>query len=342
MSAIIYKCPNCGAGVIFDPAKQKFTCEYCSSDFEEQELIDFANSQAGPAPTVLYSCPSCGAEIITDENTAVTFCYYCHNPVVLSERLEGKYEPDLVVPFAVNRQDAITRFLDWAGKKKFVPKAYFAKEQIEKITGIYFPCWVTDCDADLDMQAHAINVRVWRSGDMEYTETKHFQVRRTGGAVFRGIINNALCKEQEQWLEYIEPYQLKDAKPYNPGYLLGFQAEKRNIEKEEYTQKVRQEVEQQAQMMIRKSVTGYTNVSSVQTQVHVKNEKWYYTLLPLWMLTYKDRSGKIYVYAMNGQTGKVSGILPLDRGKLWRLFFGVSGSVAAVLFLITVIGGLLV
>ena len=38
MAAITYKCPNCDGGLVFDPASQKYHCEYCLSDFTQEEL----------------------------------------------------------------------------------------------------------------------------------------------------------------------------------------------------------------------------------------------------------------------------------------------------------------
>ena len=115
MAAITYKCPNCDGGLVFDPSSQKYHCEYCLSDFTQEELESLSQELvhrkaehqepglqeqdrrepggAGAQP-VLYTCPSCGAQIVTDETTAATFCYYCHNPVVLAGRLEGQFRPD--------------------------------------------------------------------------------------------------------------------------------------------------------------------------------------------------------------------------------------------------------
>ena len=38
MATITYKCPNCGGGMIFDPASQKFKCEFCLSDYTQAQL----------------------------------------------------------------------------------------------------------------------------------------------------------------------------------------------------------------------------------------------------------------------------------------------------------------
>ena len=125
MSATItYKCPNCGGGLQFDPEKQKYACEYCLSEFTQDELerlspeesadqagfsFDEAageentGEQSREGTSVLYTCPSCGAEIVTDETTAADICYYCHNPVILSGKLSGEYNPDYVIPFQLDR-----------------------------------------------------------------------------------------------------------------------------------------------------------------------------------------------------------------------------------------------
>ena len=64
-----------------------------------------------------------------------SFCYYCHNPVVLGKRLEGSYLPNKIIPFEIGREDAEKKFLDFVSKKKYVPKAFFNKKQIESMTG---------------------------------------------------------------------------------------------------------------------------------------------------------------------------------------------------------------
>ena len=163
MAVISFKCPNCDGELIFDPETQKYKCEYCGSKFTQAELdalqpaeseetdagaadgSDEAEQETteqqsadtkkkegedGGAEAVIYNCPSCGAEIVTDATTAATFCYYCHNPVMLGKRLEGKYLPNKVIPFKISKKEAEKRFLEYVGKKKFVPKAYEARVKI--------------------------------------------------------------------------------------------------------------------------------------------------------------------------------------------------------------------
>ncbi len=358
MAVVTYKCPNCGGGLIFDPQAQDFGCEYCGSHFTEEELDRLApareqeDRQPAPEPeaagapgpgeasaqehyAVVYRCPSCGAEVVTDETTAATFCYYCHNPVVLEGRLQGEYAPDKVIPFAVERERAVSDFLEWAGKKWFVPRAFFSKQQIEKISGVYFPYWTADFDIHGVLEGTGTQVRTWRAGNTEYTETRHYRVAREGRLVFEEIVRNALQKANRKLVEGILPFNGSAAKDFQMGYLSGFQAEKRDVDKEQVEQEVAGEAREYSETLLRESAPGYAAVVPSRLDADVVKADWHYILLPVWVLTYKGRGGKIYYYAMNGQTGKVCGELPVDGKRLAALF----AAVALPLFAILSLGG---
>lgn len=369
MAVISYKCPNCDGELVFSPATQNFKCEYCMSMFSQEELEamkqdlgaredvakqepeaweDVAKQesearedgakQENQEEAVAYTCPSCGAEIVTDSTTAATFCYYCHNPVVLSGRLSGEYLPDRVVPFAIDKKQATQRFLDYVHSKKFIPRAFFRKKQIEKLSGIYFPYWVYECTMDGTMDAQGTNIRVWRSGEMEFTETKYYRVEREGTVELDDITKNALKEADKKLAEGVLPYDLREMKEFHMGFLSGFLAQKRNVDKEELKGTVQQEVRDYGKQLLRDTITGYSGVTVNSHNLKPQKEKWSYVLLPVWTLTYKAHNGKFYYYSMNGQTGKVYGELPVDYRKVC-LLGGIVGLIVMALFLI---GGYLI
>ena len=49
-----------------------------------------------------------------------------------------------------------------------------------------------------------------------------------------------------------------------------------------------------------------------------KQENWRYVLFPVWTLTYPGKDGKVYYYAMNGQTGTINGDFPYERIRALR------------------------
>lgn len=321
MAAITYKCPNCDGGLMFDPASQNYHCEYCLSDFtqEEMDALKPDNDSA-----VLYNCPSCGAQIVAEATTAATFCYYCHNPVVLAGRLEGEFEPDYVIPFQIDRERAGEIFSEWIRKKKYVPKAFYDKRQIETMTGVYFPYWIYNCKVDGVLDAQGTRLRTWDTAGMRYTETKIYDVKRQGTMEVDHVARNGLRKANRRLVDGVMPYQMEEKKRFSMGYLSGFLAENRDMQKEEFVTDVRTEVRDFALSSLQSQAGEYSSMKVRRREADLRDEIWGYALLPVWTLTYNDKAkGKIYYFALNGQTGKICGQLPVDKKKLVGLFLSI-------------------
>lgn len=322
---LTYRCPNCGGPLKFDPENQKYACEYCLSQFTQKEAEDAGTEESqkemeGGEP-LLYTCPSCGAEIVTDGTTAATFCYYCHNPVILSRRLSGEYHPDYVIPFAIEKEKAADIFQLWMKKKRFVPKAFYSEDQIEKISGVYFPYMLYSCRAEGSLTARADRLRVWVSGGRRFTETQTYEVRREGSMPVKFVPRNALKKANRELVEGVLPYETEKMKPFSMSCLSGFLAERRDMGEQEFQSEVESEVRSFAEDTLKNSITSYDSVRTQENYVRLEDEKWEYALLPVWTLTYHDEAkNQMYYFTINGQTGKVCGKLPVDRYKLMLLF----------------------
>lgn len=359
MDSITYKCPNCGGGLEFNPKTQKFKCAYCLSEFTEEELkamtpegsqaVDSEENQAEQSVTetegsgeadsgnmLAYSCPSCGAEIVTDETTASTYCYYCHNPVVLAGKLEGAYKPDAVLPFEMDKKKAEEIFKGWISRKKFVPTDFYSPKQMELLEGIYYPYWLYSCEIDGKIMADATKQNVSRTGSIEYRETNHFKVERQGTMKVENLSRNALKKADHRLSEGVLPFEFEKLKDFQSGYLSGFKAERRDVDKEQYDNEVQEEVTDFAVNQLKSSLSAYDTITVREHEEKVLSSDWKYALMPVWVLTYRDKkSEKLYYFAMNGQSGKICGVLPVDYKKLAGLF----ASVFIPLFMLLMIGG---
>ncbi len=335
---IVYTCPNCGGDMTFDPNKGDYQCVFCRSRFTQKQMDEVTQAQKekekaenpskeeqkDESGAVVYNCPSCGAQIVTEESTAATFCYYCHNPVILSGRLEGKYTPDYVVPFAIDRKRALGIFSDWIAKKKFVPKSFYNQDQIDKFSGVYFPYLVYNCKVSGHIDAEGKRVERSRMGDMENITTGIYRVRREGEMPVQNVSKNALKKANRVLVEGVQPFDMKDMKDFNMGYLSGFLAEKRDIEPSELQAGVEDEVKEYARYQLQNSVAGYEDLQITNDALKISDEEWKYALMPVWTVTYKDpRTDKIYYFSMNGQNGKVLGELPVDEGLLRGYFLKI-------------------
>lgn len=357
MAVISYKCPNCDGELIFNPAGGNYKCEYCASLFtqdeleqmqpaegkEEKEQSQTAEEETGKgekqeqADGMVYTCASCGAQIVTDATTAATFCYYCHNPVILQGRLSGEFLPDKIIPFKITKEAAKTMFMQFVGKKKFVPKAFFNKKQLDNLTGVYFPYWVYDADIDASVIGNGQKRRVWTTGDVEHTETKFYRIERQGQVHVENVTGNALSKANRELAEGVLPYDISKMEDFHMGYLSGFQAEKRDMEKSAMTTSFNTQVMSATENLIRDTIHGYSSYSFSGKDFTTTREGWKYVLFPVWTVTYKGKNGKMYYYSLNGQTGNVCGELPVDTKKLAI----VCSLVAVGILILGLLGGFL-
>ncbi len=346
MATASYKCLNCGAGLLFSPGQQKLKCDYCLSEFTIAEVEEYTRrmearaaaeearetAEAQEGDLVAYTCNSCGAEVVTEETTSATFCYYCHNPVLLTGRLSGTYRPQKVIPFAINKEKAIEIFKDWAGKRKFVPKDFTSASQLEKTTGLYLPHWMADYQVNVDYSGTATSRRSWVSGRTEYTEHNEYSIARSGTVDVNHVHEVALRKIDKELVDSITPYDESQATDFSLTYLSGFFAEKYDILQEDLKPVIENRVRRYADSLVQDTIGGYSNLNLLRQDLNFSGESWHYTLLPAWILTYLYQ-GKTFIYAINGQTGKIHGELPVDKKKLSLTSIFLAAAVMVLLLL---------
>lgn len=339
--SLTFKCPSCGAYLEFEPGGQTFACPYCGQRFSEEELrrlsaqAEQTREQPAPEPETdqglrSYHCHSCGAEVVTQDTTAATRCYYCHNPVVLTDRLSGEFRPDGVLPFKLSREQAIQQFEDYIRRKRFVDRRFFSRDQMETFSGVYYPYWIGDIDGEASFDGEGTRVNVVSSSRETVTTTRYFRVRRQGHVQFRNMMRKALSTCDRQLSDGIHPFNTEEIQPFATGYLSGFLAERRDVDKTDVQKDMESEAGGYVPGMMKaqhsyQSLSGKTNFGVTRTQMR-------YVLMPAWILTYKsEKPGATYYYMMNGQTGRVCGKLPIDKNRLLLYAAGVGAAVTGML-----------
>ena len=346
MSTITYKCPNCDADLTYRPDTGGFGCDYCGSSYTEEQLNELLKSRkiideqresaAFDGHALVYTCPNCGAEVVTDDTTAATFCFYCHNPVILKGRLSGGMAPDKVIPFSIPKEKVKEQLISWCRSKKYIDDGFFSNMQLEKLTGVYFPFWLVEGDIKATVTAKASSVRVWTVGNTEYTETSVYALTRGGEVKLGEITLRALSREDAELLNGVYPYDMSGLKDFNMSFLSGFMAEQRDLERGAVEPQANSIIRSTAQRQLEGTLSGYGSVSGKSMAVEGESSQWKYALMPAWMMTYRYK-GELYYFAMNGQTGKIAGRVPVSRKKTNRLMWIVA---AACLVMGALIGGL--
>lgn len=323
-TAVNYSCPNCGGKLVYSAENQNFYCEWCASEFNESDLSNINNADSELHSdaaeefrngTNLYICNSCGAEIIADENTAASFCCYCHSPVTLKGRLSGELCPEKVIPFTKTKENAIEGFKQWCGKKLFLPSGFTSEAALEKITGLYVPYWLCDTKMKGRMTAKAEITHSHRSGDTTITNHKEFMVDREINLDFNGLPADGSRKLDDEMMDAIEPFDYSALKDFSMTYLQGFYADKYDVGSNEVQPRLEQRMNDATKGAILASIIGYNTVIPMSFDTQIYDIKWHYAMLPVWLMSYKYK-GKNYYYAMNGQTGKFSGIMPVSAVKV--------------------------
>ena len=91
----------------------------------------------------------------------------------------------------------------------------------------YFPYWRIDAELDGQLSGTGTSLRIWRVGEIEYTEHKQFAVSRRGKMRINELIKNALIQECPTKNGYRGPaFPMDKAVDFRSQYLAGFQAEK--------------------------------------------------------------------------------------------------------------------
>ena len=337
MSVMNYKCPACGAPLTYKGDTGNMTCEYCGSSFtmeeakaaEEAEKKDAASSDMTFAEPDLkpitdeegqlqgYSCPSCGAEIVADESTASTECPYCGNQAIIPKAFEGTFRPDTMIPFKVDKKQAQSALDNFYKGKKLLPNSFMKGNKIKEIQGVYVPFWLMSCTADGSVSFDAEKRTRWSDSDSEYVKTDYYAVYRSGEMAFNRIPVDASKSMDDATMDALEPFDYSALTGYESAYFSGYLANRYDVEIKDCEPRLIKRVTQTFVDEMRDTVKGYDSVSRKGDNVTIKGTETEYAMLPVWMLGTKYE-GKRYSFAMNGQTGKVVGSLPVDMGKYWK------------------------
>ena len=352
-NAVVYKCPGCGGGIKFDSDSQSMKCPYCGQTFELENVKAFNETLEAEKPDEFdweeydettgsgdwkedesahlknYVCSSCGGEIVGEDTMAATHCPYCGDPVILQDRVSGMLKPDYVIPFKLDKDDAKAALANHLKNKWLLPKEFKEQNVIDKITGLYVPFWLFDADTQGSGRFRCTRVHRWSDSQYNYTRTDYFSVIREGTANFRKVPVDGSKKMDDAFMESIEPFDYSQLADFDMAYLTGYLADKYDVDAKASKPRAEERIKTSVSEFLRANVGPYATCIPESCSVRFKNGQIRYALLPVWVLN-SEYKGKKYSFAMNGQTGKLVGNLPISMGKLAATFFGALAAVFAV------------
>ena len=365
-----YQCPACTGPLHFDGGTGKLRCDYCGTEFTVQQIqalyqdkldqaenaaVQQAAQQAQSAQVEWggqdpeweleqagmksYICPSCAAELICDATTAATSCPYCGNPSIVPGQFAGALKPDYVIPFKLDKNAAVAALKQHYKGKYLLPKVFSDESHINEIKGVYVPFWLFTSTADADANFQATKTEAHREGDFNVVTTYHYQVHRAGSMNYDRVPVDGSTKMPNDYMDSLEPYDYSELKPFSTAYMPGYLADKFDVSSDDSAKRVEERIRATTENVVNNDVQGYASVTPGSGSININRGVVNYAMLPVWLLNTKWE-GKDYLFAMNGQTGKLVGDLPIDERKLRRIRLGLTLLIAAILFLLGISTGI--
>src|SRR5258708_26266181 len=157
-----FACPNCGAGMQFNPESGQLKCAHCG---QTQAMIagstvtahDFNGAVAGhqlqpiTANALQVTCTGCGSVVAFEPPEVAGTCSFCGTAIVAQPKAaDPLIAPDGVLPFKVPKQGALGSLQHWLSSRWFAPNALKRLARQDGINGVYLPFLTYYCHTQND------------------------------------------------------------------------------------------------------------------------------------------------------------------------------------------------
>ena len=262
-----------------------------------------------------YLCPLCKSAFIKLSDEKTLNCPYCGSEAGAYNPSDNTGMPEFIIPFKVTKEDAAGRFKEISEKVPFLPDEYEKADFVSSLKGFYIPFWLFDGRCNAKLTYHAQKKHNFRNPyGMPYSYFQTFSVDREGSAEYEDIPVDASIQADNAYTEAIEPYDSSEIVPFREEYLKGYFAEKANVSVKEAEKIAEERLHNTLEKDFSESLSEYDDVTREKAEYGMSDKNSDCNLLPVWLMNicYKE---KLYRYAVNGQTGKVVGEIPISVKK---------------------------
>ncbi|GAA5030289.1 hypothetical protein GCM10011506_19330 [Marivirga lumbricoides] len=344
-----FGCIDCGADLKYKPGTTELICEYCGAKnaIPESEAIieelDFeAFFQKGEDTEdhhtlKIVKCTVCAAESSLEPHITSSACPYCDTPLIVQNaKEESILQPKSLLPFKINKEEAIQSFKKWINKLWFAPNALKkATLSFDHFKGIYLPFWTYDSDTVTpyvgQRGTYYYVTETYTTTENGKSVTRTRQVRKTRWSSVSGQVNHffddvlvpaseSLSKEK---VNALQPWDLENLTPFDSKFLSGFITEKYQINLKNGFSNAQQIMHSGITLLIREDIGG-DEQRILSRNTNYSNITFKHILLPAYISAYNFK-GKLYQFMINARTGEVQGERPWSVAKI---VFAVLGAIA--------------
>ena len=352
--SINFTCKSCGAPLRFSPISNTLLCEFCDTkesiekstneikEYSFQEALDFLEIHQVEEVKKTVTCNKCSATFTMTPYSISSNCPYCGTPAITE--FVKEITPKSLLPFHLSQKKAQKLFKKWLGSLWFAPsKLKKIVDGDEELKGYYLPHWTYDSDTHTNYRGqrgdvYYVNVErtVVVNGRQERRSVREARINWTpvSGLVenaFDDITIGASKTISHTILDNLSPWHTDVLVPFNEKYLSGFDSEEYTIGLDNGFEFAKVKMDRVIRQTIRYEIGGdQQQINSMNT--HYSNTTYKNVLFPVWTAEFKWNS-KTYNYAINGQTGKVTGERPYSWIKIISLVLTVSILLGGVFYL---------
>ena len=233
---------------------------------------------------------------------------------------EASYRPQLMIPFSCTREDAIKACREYYQGRWLLPGIFLKEEHYQEMQGGFVPYLLYTGEADVKILYEAQDSKEITGDPKIKKQIKEYSVRREGTVSYRRVQVNASKDVPESFMHTLEPFRYKDLVPVEDTEEAAITEGLDEIRIEENAEISRQRIFEAVAEPVKESVK-HNYVEETELDISLRPEKTECVLFPMWVLITKV-GRRYYHFAMNGQTGRISGDLPLDSKKAFLAFFG--------------------
>ena len=304
----------------FDPGRKHLVCQYCGRSMTEADAArtsgvimteDFVTSMAKGEghrwQQVAYSvrCQGCGAITVFAQGEISRDCPFCGSPQVVDVELDDDViEPHGIIPFAIDEEEANTRFREWLGTGWFRPDDLLRQAKAGHPRAVYIPFWVFDFIGTVKWNA------LVQEGD-DWTT-----INDVVSILEDDILVPATHTLPAQPLKDLDHFDLAELEPYAPEKIAAWPAEVYQISMSDASLVARTQVKDAIEeRIITRNLHG-RSYNALNISTHMVNvDRFQHVLLPVWVISY-HYAGQLYHVLVNGQTGETEGEAPINRGQI--------------------------
>ena len=331
-----YKCSNCGGYMNFDASAGKLCCLSC----KQEEVVENYEAQYEPftcqdtaniyqdEEARQYICRQCSSALVTDNRSAISTCPFCGGQTSLGERLSGECAPTHVIPFKISRQEAVRAYKKWCHKLPFSPQDFPKNHEVKKVTAIYFPVMCYDLRGQGEAVVDALRRKKVTTPEDAREELSYYQLYRKNDLHFRHVPVSNSKNIDNKLLDQLCPYNFSEMESFSPAHLEGHLMEKNALAPEDVMTAAEKKAAKYMEDYIIQSISDYEDLNIQKKNFQIGKESSKFVLLPLWLVMY-DYHNKEYIFAMNGQTGKIA----CEPPRAWIKIGTCAGLIALAAFL---------